>query len=124
MLARKDPYVPGAANALVEREKLVSYLLSTGHPQGRSKARFFLACGFSAERWEILAHALREQCVNNMVVQAVESWYGNKYVVDGPVITPDGSNPNVRTVWVIDKGQTQPRLVTAYPLGGMHDFGT
>ena len=36
-------------------------------------------------------------------------------MVDGVVLTPSGQTGIVQTIWIIDKGETWPRLVTAYP---------
>jgi hypothetical protein len=43
------------------------------------------------------------------------SVHGQKYIVDGMVLTPMGQDVIVRTVWIVDKGENRPRLVTAYP---------
>jgi len=40
---------------------------------------------------------------------------GIKYIVDGRLSTPSGKKVTVRTVWIVDKGSENPRLVTAYP---------
>ena len=53
--------LPNADRATIEPAKLRDYLLSTGHPVGRFKARFFAALGFSAERWQELEEAFRIQ---------------------------------------------------------------
>jgi hypothetical protein len=45
----------------------------------------------------------------------MESSHGTKYIVDGEIVSPVGKNPVVRTVWIVDHGQTIARLVTAYP---------
>jgi Domain of unknown function (DUF6883) len=34
----------------------------------------------------------------------------------GSMVSPDGRNPLMRTVWILEKGEDAPRLVTAYPL--------
>jgi hypothetical protein len=47
---------------------------------------------------------------------SIESRYGTRYSVDGWLKTPDGRNPNVRTVWILGKRAKFPRLITAYPL--------
>ena len=52
------------------------------------------------------------------VGDTVDSAYGTRYAVDGPLETPDGRNPLVRTVWIVDKGSARPRLITAHPLEG------
>ncbi len=51
--------LPNANLALVEREKIVNYLLNASHRYGSSKARFFAGYGFRVEEWAVLAEALR-----------------------------------------------------------------
>jgi hypothetical protein len=41
--------LPNADQARVEREKITEYLLSTSHPDGRSKAEFFSRFGFRVD---------------------------------------------------------------------------
>ena len=64
------------------------------------------------------AAALRQLALNSAVSQNMETVHGKKYIIDGTVDTPIGKSPVVRTVWIIDKGEDAPRLVTAYPHGG------
>ena len=52
--------LPHASKARVERTKVVEYLLSSSHPDGSAKARFFIRFGFSSEKWKIFAQALRK----------------------------------------------------------------
>jgi hypothetical protein len=108
--------LPYAANARVDREKIVAYLLSSSHPDGASKARYFTAFGFRTSRWQIFARALKEHGENCEVISSVESVYGTRYSVDGLMIAPDGRNPKIRTVWILAKRSKSPRLVTAYPI--------
>ncbi|WP_431978700.1 DUF6883 domain-containing protein [Salinibacter sp.] len=44
--------------------------------------------------------------------------YEARSVVEGPIDTPTGDRPQVRTVWIMEHNQLEPgsRLVTAYPL--------
>lgn len=107
--------LPNAHEARVDREKIVQYLLSSVHPDGRSKAVFFERFGFRVEEWKTLAEALREIGVSNPVTREVESAHGRRYTVDGPLRTPGGRSPRLRTVWIVEPGAA-PRLVTAYPL--------
>lgn len=108
--------LPNARQARVERTKVVDYLLSESHSDGRSKAAFFLSFGFDRRRWGVLAEALRTHGAANEVVAIEESNYGTRYLVDGIIETPDGRNPRIRTVWIIDSVNDEPRLVTAHPL--------
>ncbi len=108
--------LPNAESARVEREKIEGYLLSTISPRGRSKAVFFLSFGFNADHWQSFAEALRLQGVTHEVIKVAETVYGQRYHVDGTLETPDGRNPQVRTVWQMDVGSDYPRLITAYPV--------
>ena len=107
---------PNAHQARIERAKVINYLLSTSHPDGQSKAAFFARFGFEAEQWQRFAAALRDHGARNEIAEMTVSDYGTRYSVDGIIETPDGRNPYVRTVWIIDKANDAPRLVTAYPL--------
>ena len=107
--------LPDAERANVDRAKITDYLLSLSHPDGSSKAAFFMRFGFKAEEWGKLAAALKELGTSNPVTDRVESPHGTRYTVDGSLRAPDGRAPNVRTVWIVEQG-TPPRLITAYPL--------
>ena len=107
--------LPNASLALVERSKITEYLLNREHPDNGGKADFFIALGFHPNDWEVLATALRKLAMNSPVSQSMESPHGKKYIVDGEIETTVGKTPMVRTVWIIDTGETAPRLVTAYP---------
>jgi|ERR1035438_5723560 hypothetical protein len=107
--------LPHAEAAVIEREKIVAYLLNPRHRFGATKAHFFSSYGFVPEKWELLADALREHGQKHEVSKIVETGFGPRYQVDGELQTPDGRIPRVRTVWQWDKGQLAPRLITAYP---------
>ena len=108
--------LPSAHRATVDESKVVEYLLSVVHPDGRSKATFFTAFGFRRERWETFARALCNHGKHGAVNGAAKSDYGTRYSVDGVIETPDGRNPWIRTVWMVAAESEAPRLVTAYPL--------
>ena len=108
--------LPHTSQARVEHTKLIGYLLSPTHPDGRSKAALFAQFGFTPNDWEVLQDALRRHGLVNPVVLEVESAYGVRYVVEGPLETPRGGRFLVRTVWIVEQGTVAPRLVTAYPV--------
>jgi hypothetical protein len=109
--------LPRADTAVVEREKIVGYLLNATHRYGASKARFFSEYGFRVEQWELLAEALCEHARAHDVVRERETGFGPRYIVEGELRTPGGRRPHVRMVWQSDKGAVAPRLISAYPLG-------
>ncbi len=108
--------LPHAEQAIVEREKIVDYLLCPTHRYGVSKARFFLDFGFRLDEWEKLADALHEHGRSQTVAKTKQTPFGPRYELDGELNSPDGRNPRIRTVWQLDDGQTAPRLITAHPL--------
>jgi len=100
----------------VDREKITGYLLCLTHQFGGSKARFFMRFGFTMERWQRLAEELRRHGRINPVTRTTETIFGPRFEVEGPIRTPDGRDPHIRTVWQLDEGETDPRLITAHPL--------
>jgi hypothetical protein len=107
--------LPNADRAVVDLAKATDYLLNAGHPDNGGKAQFFVSLGLSQPA--ALIEALRRVAVAGNVVARAESVHGLKFVVDGSVQSPSGRQSTVRTVWIIDAGEGDPRLVTAYPGG-------
>jgi hypothetical protein len=105
--------LPYLQNAVVEERKVRDYLLSEGRSEG--KAAFFVAFGFSLTQWELLRDALLLHAASYEVTLMVGNPHGTKYIIEGALQTPDGRNPQVRSVWIINNGVIVPRLVTAYP---------
>jgi hypothetical protein len=114
--------VPNAELAHVDEDKILHYLLSDTHPVGRAKAEFFRSLGFAVDQPDELRKALLALVRLEEVVVEVRTDYGEKYAVDGMIVGRDGA-ARVRTVWIVDRGATVPRLITAYPsrLGGSHE---
>ncbi|SRR5260221_6998436 len=109
--------LPNADKAIVERDKILNYLMNIEHRIGASKAHFFSSFGFSAEKWEQLAKALLVHGQTHEVKRVRETNFGPRYEIEGALKTPDGRTPFIRSVWQFDKGAVAPRLITAYPLG-------
>ena len=107
--------LPNPHLAIVEREKISEYLLNDAHPDNGGKALFFVALGFSQEESQTLANAFLKLAQETEVAITVETSHGIKYIVDGILSMPSGKRATVRTVWIVDKGSENPRLVTAYP---------
>ena len=107
--------LPNADLVKVERKKIAEYLLNREHPDNGGKADFFFALGFDRDDWEPLAGSFCRLAITYSVTRSMESAHGKKYIVDGTIETPTGKSPRVRTIWIVDSGETVPRLVTAYP---------
>ena len=107
--------LPNWEKAIVPRKKIVDYLLSLVHEDGRAKAVFFTHFGFTTEDWEILAAALVRHAGTHDVENAVSSPYGMRYIVVGELDSPDGRRPVVKVIWSVDNENDRPIIVTAYP---------
>jgi len=107
--------LPGAGTAIIEDRKITGYLLCPTHPKGAGKAKFFTAFGFSPSKSEELKQALFNHVITNSVTGRAVSAHGEKYVVSCSLATPDGRNPCINSIWVIQPPDPNPRFVTAYP---------
>lgn len=102
-------------NAYVEESKILDYLLSSDHPDGAGKAKFFLSVGYTRGDWTRLREDLLKIAREGEVTSATESPYGTKTVVDGDVTAPRSVQISLRTVWINNRLDDVQKLVTAYP---------
>ncbi len=107
--------VPNVENAFIDRRKITEYLLHPTHLKGGPKAGFFGQFGFCRDQPDVLSSALLSHVTSCEVHKVVSTLDGVKYEIIGPMWAPDGRVPLVKAVWIIDVGQTRPRLVTAFP---------
>jgi len=107
--------LPNVELAQVRREKIVDYLLSQAHPDGRGKCLFFTRFGFRPETWELFADALIQHALDHDVTSQEQTIWGVRYIIEGSLRCPDGRSPFVRAVWFIGFADVAPYLVTAYP---------
>jgi len=70
--------LPRVANAILDDRKITQYLLSTVHPTGASKAKFFISFGFSPGNWAELKTALLDHPRNNPVTSRANTPFGSK----------------------------------------------
>jgi hypothetical protein len=106
--------LPDPDGAWVEEKKIREYLLDLNHPEGKPKAEYFMRRGFTLETWETMRNALVQQGVSNPVVETKDNKYGKRYTVECTCITPDLTNPCIRSVWEMSQEGTRPRLITAH----------
>ena len=109
--------LPNADLAVIDPAKLRDYLLSTEHPHGRFKARFFGALGFAADRWYELESAFRTQHLMQTAERVPAAANGEKFTIRAMLVGPNGESALVVSVWFIARGERTPRFVTAYPGG-------
>jgi hypothetical protein len=75
--------LPNSDNASLPQEKITDYLLSPSHRDGRHKAAFFTAFGFTLENWQQLATALLHHANEHEVAREENSPFGKRYVIEG-----------------------------------------
>jgi hypothetical protein len=109
-------YMPGREDAIVEDTKISGYLLNLQHPDGKSKANFFLKAGFSLDRIDEFKAFLLNHAMMHQVAKAEQTKFGTKYMIEGEVEMPDSFRFHLRTVWMVTINSEQPKLITAYPL--------
>ena len=102
--------------AFVADAKARDYLLNPSHiPSNGGKAGFFHLFGFMQQNWSVLETALNFHPRANPVTTITPNPYGTRYTVRCTLLSPDGRNPCITTIWVIDPSSSGPMLVTAYP---------
>lgn len=109
--------LPRNQEAIVPEDKISGYLLSESHPVGKAKARYFRKIGYTEKNVAQTREDLIKIVVTNAVSEEVSTLFGVKYIVDGDVVSPNGTRARPRTVWIIEIGEDLPRFVTAYPKG-------
>ncbi len=108
--------IPNADHAVIDIRKLQDYTLNPGHRLGRHKARLFEALlGIHRED----AAALRTILLEVVRAQDAElgalDAHGQRYRVDF-VLTWQGRQALIRSVWNRRPAEDFPRLVTCYPV--------
>lgn len=96
----------------INSSKIEEYLLNLHHPDGWGKAKFFQQHGFTEV--DDVKTLLLAIVTKNNIKQVMETGFGTNYIVEGLISTD--STIILRTVWIVLKGETICKFVTAYPL--------
>lgn len=86
----------------VEDDKVLRYLFNSSSEDGAPKGDFLMRFGFAPGRPLELMEALGGHPSLETWTQAFEAPHGVKFYFEGPLRSPDGRNPVIRTVWQID----------------------
>jgi hypothetical protein len=108
--------LPNAEQVVIDRPKIVDYLLSDTHEDGRHKSAFFRRFGCRPEFWREMAEILKRHASEHELAGEEPSPFGRRLIVEGIMHMPDGRTPYVRTVWFLRTNEVAPRFVTAYPI--------
>jgi len=113
-VSRPEPPIDPLRRRVIARLKVTHYLLDPAHPKGGPKARFFAAFGFERGAPDGLARALLDHAGAGQVTGVTTDERGWLYEVTGPLVTPDGRNPEIISVWIV-RHIGPAEFVTAYP---------
>jgi len=106
--------LPNADQAIVDIKKLSDYSLNALHPEGKHKARVFATTlGFSASDARRLRALILTAISTEEATRGVADEHGERYIVDFATEGLRGM-VNIRTAWIIDRGEIAPRLVSCY----------
>lgn len=104
----KDP-----STIVIEKRKVIHYLLNVAHPDGRGKAKLLIRCGFHPENWEDFVKSVIEYTKGAKVISEVETPFGRKIILEGNLETPSGKKLFIKSVWIVSL--KSPILVTLFP---------
>lgn len=107
--------IPNFDEAIIEKSKIIDYLLNIHHKRGGSKAKMLLNYGYSPENWQQLESDIRKFHLNAEVSIIKETSYGIRYEIISEILTPIHKPLLMKSVWQIDKGTEIPRLITMIP---------
>ena len=106
--------LPRADEARIDIAKLRDYSLNPLHPEGKHKARVFAsALGYLAADAEKLRVLIIAAISTEEALKGVSDEHGDRYLVDFSIEGLRGI-VTIRTAWIIDRGETVPRLVSCY----------
>ena len=107
--------IPHAENATVDIRKLRDYCLNLEHPEGKHKARLFVAAlGMTEADAEPLCDALLHVVKSHDATLGRRDAYGQRYQIDF-AFDWRGRQTILRSGWIIEHGSDVPRLTTCYP---------
>ena len=107
--------IPNAEHAMVDIRKLRDYCLNPQHPEGKHKARLFVAAlGMTDIDAESLRDALLQAVKSHDAALGRRDAYGQRYLIDFE-FDWRGRRAILRSGWIIEHGSDTPRLTTCYP---------
>ncbi len=114
--------LPNAENAVVDIAKLRDYCLNPSHPEGKHKARVFLAkLGIGRNDAERLRQLILEGILTAEAPEQKPTAYGRRFVVNLQIEWSHGlviCLAMVRSAWIIRNGEDFPRLTTCFIQSG------
>lgn len=108
--------LPNGGRPILDIRKLADYCLNPAHLRGRHKARVFRqALGFKRGDAAELRDRLLEAARDNVALELPGDVRGSRWRVD-VAISRQGKRAVVRSIWLVQAGEFEPRLVTCWVL--------
>jgi hypothetical protein len=107
--------IPNNNLSFVAENIITDYLLSDIHETGKHKADFFKRFGFDITDFDTFKGSLIQHSIDRDIEKTTHTEHGIKYELRCEIKTPDQRNPCIVTVWIVENGLEEPKLVTAYP---------
>ena len=109
---------PDWAESWIPEAKITGYLLSDATPKARARRRFFMDRGFSPEEPQLLMAALMDHLrLADTRILSRSDQHGRTFVVQARIAAPDGSEPIIRSYWIVRADSARPQLTTVIPGG-------
>jgi hypothetical protein len=70
--------LPNAERAIIDQEKICSYLLNLSHKRRTSKAKLLYSLGYIDERWQDLERDIRRDHLRSEIVELHETIWGKR----------------------------------------------
>lgn len=107
--------LPNYKSAVIPREKLTNYALNKNHPKGKDKAiAFEKYLGYNIENADMLLNEIKVGLTRNVSTERPSTQYGRPFEVRMEIVGANGKRANIKTGWIIDNGEENPRLTSAY----------
>ncbi len=107
-------FLPNADKAIINLEKIIDYVLSFEHFEGKNKARVFGSVfGLTKLNAADLIKAIRDAVLKTEAVKQSDTAYGTKFTVDFEFTFNNKTNA-IRTAWIVEKKDGIARLITCY----------
>ena len=108
--------LPHGDEAILDIRKIEDYCLSPSHPRGRHKARVFReALDLQRTDASWLRDALLDAAHSGEAFQIAADAWGTHWRLD-TAIRRQGKNAVVRTIWIVQTGESAPRFITSWVL--------
>jgi hypothetical protein len=102
-----------SGEAIIAPSKLTEYLL-VWKPEN-DKSQWLENAGYTIDNWQELEDDLRIQILPLNAIYIETTRFGQLFQIIGTINTPNGSELNVRTIWIIEQDSGLTKFVTMYP---------